>query len=89
MSYARLNDGSIFHFPVLAGSADVIDVPPVQELARTVGEMQPSSIPLFTKSLLGGVLKRRHAARYAKVNRARLVMARLCIDRMLAEGETA
>ena len=51
--------------------------------------MRPSSIPLFTKHLLGGVLKRRRAERYAKVNRARLILARACIERMLAEDLSA
>lgn len=86
MSYARLQDGSIFHFPTLAGSEGVIDVPPVHELEEAVHGMVADSIPLFVKSLAGGYLKRRHAARYTKVNRARLVLMRACAERLLTEG---
>lgn len=85
MTATRMRDGSILHFPVLRDSVSLIEPPPAEELARIAAEIDPAGLPLFTKRLLSGAMKKRHKPRWAKVNQARITLARLCLDRMAAD----
>ena len=87
MSYVHMRDGSVFHFPKLAGPDRPIEIPPASDLMRVAADARPSSLPLFVKSLVRGAAKHERKPRYAGVNAARLFLARACIDRMLAEGD--
>lgn len=72
-SYATGDDGAI--------------VPPQpEELTRIVDEIAPHEILLFTKRLIATAKKRKRGIRYQHVNRARLALARLCIERVEREG---
>jgi hypothetical protein len=60
-------------------------VPPApDELTRIVDEIAPGEILLFTKRLISTAKKRQRSDRYVHVNRARLVLARACIERVLS-----
>lgn len=67
-SYAVGDDGAI--------------VPPApDEISRIVDAIATDELLLFTKRLISTAKKRRRADRYVHVNRARLALARLCIER--------
>lgn len=77
----------LFFPPSLAtDEAGVILPRPLDELAPFVGDVAPNQLLPFVRSLINGTSKRRRQERWAAVNRQRLLIARLCIDRMLAEG---
>lgn len=85
MTTTRMRDGSILHFPVLRGSAGIIEPPPVEELARIADNVDPAGVALFVKRLVSGAVKKRHKPRWVRANAARLELARLCLDRMMAK----
>lgn len=66
--------------------AGVILPRPLDELAPFVGAVAPNQLLPFIRRLINGTAKRRRQERWSAVNRQRLLLARLCIDRMLDEG---
>ena len=88
MTTTRARSGEPLHFP----SPFIVDddghlVPPSDhDLAAFAAEIAPKGLPLFVRGLGMGARRRRYQPRWSAMNRARLQLARLCIDRMLAEG---
>lgn len=92
MSSVRLIDGQVLHLPgmpFVTDSHSVILAPAEDDLAALVPLIPAAELLLFTGRLVTGARKRRRQARYAEVNAARLKLARLCIDRALAECQAA
>lgn len=92
MTSAHLADGRMLHFPGFAPSEQpgVLLSTPIALSDDAVRELVPlidaDQLLLFAKRLVDGARKRRLDERYAEVNCTRLFMARLCLDRALAEG---
>lgn len=87
MSSVGLTDGRVLHIPgapFIIDSTSIIIAPADGDLAAYVPLINEDQLLLFTKRLVDGARKRRFAERYRDVNRARLVLARMCIDRVLA-----
>lgn len=86
MSYAKLTDGRVLHFPgpnAIVDSISAISAPADDALADLVPLIRDDDLLLFTKRLIDGARKRRRQPRYADVNVARLRLAQLCIERAL------
>ena len=83
MTSARKRDGSILHFPTIRDAVNVIEAPRPDELAVLADEIDPAAMLLFTRRLLSGAMKKGRNPRWQKVNRARLELARFCLDRMI------
>ena len=66
--------------------AGVILPRPIEELEPFVAHVAAAQLIPFMRRLINGVGHRRRQERWSAVNRQRLLVARLCIDRMLAEG---
>lgn len=92
MTSVRLTDGRVLHLP---GAPHVVDshsriqAPAEADLAALAPLIPADDLLLFTGRLVTGARKRRRQERYAEVNAARLKLARLCIDRALAECQAA
>lgn len=88
MTTARASTGKPLHFPgsFITNAVDVIVPPNAEELARIAGQLAPKALPLFVAGLMKSARRRRYQPRWSEMNRARLILARLCLDRMLAEG---
>ena len=92
MTSVRLTDGRVLHLP---GAPHVVDshsriqAPAEADLAALAPLIPVDDLLLFTGRLVTGARKRRRQERYAEVNAARLKLARLCIDRALAECQAA
>lgn len=70
----------------LATDANGVIVPrPADELAAFADQIAPAQLLPFVRSLINGTSKRKKEARWQAVNRQRLEVAKLCIDRALAE----
>ena len=67
------------------GDDGAILPPAPDEISRIVDDIAASELLLFTKRLISITKKRRRTDRYVHVNRARLVLARLCIERLERE----
>lgn len=65
--------------------AGVIEAPPFTALATIAAAVHPDELLLFTRRLIDSTKYRRRQRRWAAVNQRRLELARLCIDRILAE----
>ena len=65
--------------------AGVILPRPMAELAPLVAQVAPDQLFPFMRKLVNGTAKRKRQARWSAVNRQRLQMLRLCIDRALAD----
>ena len=88
MTTTTLTDGRVLHLPGMPFIVDAVSViiaPADEDLAALAPLVRLDELAPFTTRLLRGVQKRRHQERYHKVNRARLELARLCIDRMLSD----
>ncbi len=89
MTSTTLRDGRVLRIPgtpFITDAVSVIMAPADDDLAALAPLVRIEDLAPFTSRLLRGVQKRRFQERYAEVNRARLELARLCIDRMLAQG---
>lgn len=90
MSSVRLTDGRVLHLPgapFVLDAHSVITAPPEQALAELVPLIPAEDLLLFTGRLVTGARKRRRQHRYCEVNAARLKLARVCIDRALADWQ--
>lgn len=88
MSSVRLIDGRVLHLPgapFILDSHSVIVAPADDGLAELVPLIPADDLLLFAGRLVTGARKRRRQPRYAEVNAARLRLARLCLDRALAD----
>lgn len=88
MSQTLNGAGRPLFFPSsLATDEDGVILPrPLDELKPFVGEVASNQLLPFIRRLINGTAKRRRQERWSAVNRQRLLLARLCIDRMLEEG---
>lgn len=79
--------GTPLYFPTsLATGADGVIVPmPPEGLADLASQVAPDGALLFAKRLIGAARKYNREPRYAAVNRQRVQLARLCLDRALGD----
>jgi len=79
--------GKPLFFPpsLAADDAGVIIPRPHTELADFANQVAPAQLLPFIRRLINGTSKRNKEARWQAVNRQRLEIAKLCIDRALAE----
>lgn len=76
----------LFFPPSLDTDAAGVIVPrPLPELAAFAAQIAPEQLLPFVRRLINGTSKRKRQARWAAVNRQRLEIARMCLDRALAE----
>ncbi|MFG1378087.1 twin-arginine translocation signal domain-containing protein [Xanthobacter autotrophicus] len=73
------------------GTVTALAVPvavlPKGDAAAIVPLIRDDQLLLFAKRLVDGARKRRFCERHRDVNRAKLELARMCIERALAEGQ--
>lgn len=92
MTSTRLTDGRVLHIPAPRDFVDAVGVVltiPDEELPGLAALVREEELLLFTRRLVDGVRRRRFSGRYRDVNRSRLLLARLCIDRALDGGARA
>ena len=65
--------------------ASVIMARPSDELVAFAEQVAPAQLLPFVRRLINVTRKRRRQVRWSAVNRQRMELARLCIDRVLAE----
>lgn len=65
--------------------AGVIVPRPIDELAAFAAGIAPDQLLPFLRRLVNSTSHRKRQARWAAVNRLRMEIARLCIDRVMAE----
>ena len=82
------NAGRPLFFPPSLDTDDggVIVPRPLDELAAFAAQIAPEQLLPFLRRLINGTSKRKRQPRWAAVNRQRMQIARLCIDRALEEG---
>lgn len=88
MTTTVLTNGRVLHLPgapFIVDSVSTIVALPDAELAAIVPLIRADELLLFTKRLVDGTRKRRFDERWRLVNRSRLELARLCIERALSE----
>ena len=88
MSSTSLKDGRVLHMPgapFIVDATSVIIAPATEDLAALVPLIRDDQLLLFAKRLVDGARKRRISSRHRDLNRAKLELARLCIERALAE----
>jgi hypothetical protein len=88
MTATVLIDGSIFRIPetpFVLNDAGEITAPSRDELVRVVPLIKRHDLLHLVRRLMGACYKRRLNSRWRAVNQSRLELARLCIDRALAE----
>lgn len=80
--------GTPLYFPAsLATGADGVIVPmPSEGLADLASQIAPAGALLFAKRLIGAARKYHREPRYAAINRQRVQLARLCMDRALGDA---
>lgn len=80
--------GEPLFFPpsMTLNEAGEIEPRPMPELVALTAEIAPDQLLLFVRRLINGTKKRRRQEKWAAVNRQRLELARLCIERVLLEG---
>ncbi|KAA0970449.1 hypothetical protein FPY71_08015 [Aureimonas fodinaquatilis] len=87
MTCVVLVDGRVFHLPgapYVTDSTSEIIAPPDAELTALVPLIPDADLLLLIRRLVMGVHRRRFDSRWKVVNRSRLKLARLCIDRALS-----
>ena len=92
MSSVSLTDGRVLHVPgapFILDATSVIIAPAAGDLAAVVPLIRYDQLLLFAKRLVDGARKRRFSERHREVNRAKLELARMCIERALSEGQKA
>lgn len=72
-----------------ADEAGVIRAVPDSHLPALVAQVAPQELFPFMRRLVNGASKRRREARWSAVNRQRLQLLRLCLERLLSEREFA
>jgi hypothetical protein len=85
MTSAKTIDGKAVHFPgtLIVDSTSVIEPPPQDVLPEIAASIAPDELLLFAKRLVNSARKKRNSVRWSKVNRARLELAALCLERAL------
>lgn len=86
MTTVRVSGGGVLHFPpfgAIADSVGVIEPPAPDALPAIAARVHPTELLLFAKRLVQATRKRQRNPRWEKVNRSRLELARLCLDRAL------
>lgn len=86
MTTTRISGGGVLHFPpfgVLRDAVSVIEPPAPDELPGIAAAVHPAELLVFSKRLVQAAKKRQRNSRWQKVNRSRLELARLCLDRAL------
>ena len=89
MTTTSTRDRRPMHFPppgFIVDSTGVIAAPSPDALAAFADAVAPKALPEFVGGLVKAARRRRYQPRWSALNRARLELARLCLDRMLAEG---
>lgn len=89
MTTTRARQGQPLHFPPHSHMRDSTAphvAPSTAELRDFADAVAPKALPLFICGLLKSARRRRYQPRWEAMNRARLELARLCFDRMVAEG---
>lgn len=88
MSQTLDHHGKPLYFPTsLATGADGVIVPmPPEGLADLASRVAPDGALLFAKRLIGAARKYHREPRYAAINRQRVQLARLCLDRALGDA---
>jgi len=88
MTQTMKADGRPLFFPASLATDDagVIIAPAADSLAAVAHAVAIEELPLFTRRLLDAARKRRFQDRYRDVNRRRLELAALCIERWLEES---
>jgi hypothetical protein len=87
MTQTLSHHGRSIYFPTsLATGADGVIVPmPPERLADLASQVAPDGALLFAKRLIGAARKYHREPRYAAINRQRVQLARLCLDRALGD----
>lgn len=79
----------LFFPPSLDPDASGVILPrPFAELEPFVAQVAPEQLFPFMRKLVNGLSKRKREARWSAVNRQRLLLLRLCIDRVLLASST-
>ncbi len=88
MTATNLTDGRVFHLPAMpfAIDADAIVAPDDAELADYVPLIPAENLLPLARRLMNAARKRQQQPRWRDVNRARLALARMCLDRALASS---
>lgn len=83
--------GEPLFFPhtLVMDDAGVIRPRPLSELAAITADVAPDQLLPFVRRLINGTNKRKRQAKWSAVNRQRLELARLCLERALNEGVIA
>ena len=83
--------GAPLFFPpsLAADDAGVIQPRPLSELEAITADVATDQLLPFVRRLINGTNKRKRQAKWSAVNRQRLELARLCIERALNEGVIA
>lgn len=82
--------GRPLFFPASLDTDDdgVILPRPLSELEPFVARVAPDQLFPFMRRLVNGTAKRKRDARWSAVNRQRLLLLRLCVDRALTDTIT-
>lgn len=86
MTYAHISGGGVVHFPPFGSLKDSVSTiePPAPVLLPAIAALiRPAELMSFSRRLLNAASKRRRNPRWEKVNRSRIVLAQLCLDRAL------
>jgi hypothetical protein len=89
MTTTRARQGKPLHFPppgFILDSTNAITAPTDAELRAFADAVASKALPLFVCGLMRSARRRRYQPRWAAMNRARIELARLCLDRMMVEG---
>jgi len=77
----------LFFPPSLAtDDAGVIVPRPMDELSTFAAQIEPDQLLPFLRRLINGTSKRKRQPRWAAVNRQRMQLAKLCIERALRKS---
>ena len=88
MTHVMSEAGRPLFFPASldTDNAGIILPRSIDELAPLVDTIAAAQLLPFVRRLINGTAKRKRQPRWAAVNRQRLEVARLCIERALREG---
>lgn len=85
MTQAMSVAGTPLYFPASLATGDdglIVPMPP-DHLADLASQVAPDGALLFAKRLIGAARKYHREPRYAAINRQRVQLARLCLDRVI------
>lgn len=91
MTTTRAAKGGVIHFPaaIILDSVSVIEPPPSETLPGIAEAVHPAELLIFSKRLVQAARKRNRNVRWQKVNRSRIELARLCLERALSNWSAA